>query len=168
MAQVAYAPEANIAARFINHAQFGLKSDIRPHDRNVLEKIGDAGLWPIENLPRMTWNAATDPRVMTVGITALAMLADSYAFYPDQTTAYANLAMGLVKQIPLWAVRFGAYVATMEVIASYGARAEGRFTNKGLMKNFYTEGTVSAAPWLSTEIFTGKSDKSSKSDAWFA
>ena len=136
-ANVAYSADRNIVFRIRDHVYLGLSKNIQPHEKNIIEKIGDAGLWPLENLPRITWNAVSDPRVITIAVTSLAMLTDSFGFYPEETTLYVKAAWALLPTIPYWAAKFGAYVLSIEVISSYGARAEGRFMNKGLMQQFY-------------------------------
>ncbi len=134
---VTYSAENNIAVRFYNHACLGLQKNIQDHSRNFMEKIGDAGLWPLENIPTMALDAVRDPRVVTIGLTSLAMLGDSFAFYPDETTCWLKAAWALVPIIPFWAMKFSAYISTVEIISSYGLRAEGRFANNKLMDQFY-------------------------------
>ena len=139
MSSITYSSDNNIAVRCYNHARLGLQKDIQKHDPNLMEKFGNIGLWPLENLPRMTLNAITDPRVVTIALTSLAMLADSYGFYPEETTAGVQAAWALLPTVPFWTVKFATYIATIETIGSYGMRAEGRFINKELMGKFYGE-----------------------------
>jgi hypothetical protein len=136
-ANVAYSANSNIVFRIRDHVYLGLSKNIQSHDKNFIEKIGDAGLWPFENLPMITWNAVSDPRVITIAVTSLAMLTDSFGFYPDETSLYVKAAWALLPTIPFWAKKFGTYVLSIEAIASFGVRAEGRFMNKGLMRQFY-------------------------------
>lgn len=137
MSSVPYSTEHSIAVRFYNHACLGLQKNIQAPNRNLMERIGDAGLWPLENIPRMALDVFKEPRVVTVALTSLAMLADSYGFYPVETTVWVKAAWALLPSVPFWAVKFSSYICTVEIISSYGLRAEGRFTDKKLMDQFY-------------------------------
>lgn len=100
MSSVAYSSERNIAVRFFNHACLGLQKNIQVHTQNPMERIGNAGLWPLENIPRIALNGIKDPRVVTVALTSLAMLADSYGFYPEETTVWVKAAWALLPSVP--------------------------------------------------------------------
>ncbi len=134
---IKYSGDAWLPIRFFDHMRLGFQSKIQEHEKNNLEKLGDAGLYPIENFPRMVWNFSTDPKVITAAATVFLMLADSYAFYPSETGSYLKHAYDLLPKIPFWALKFGTYLLSIETIASFGARAEGRFWNSNLMKAFY-------------------------------
>lgn len=136
-ANVSYNSQNYLAVRVWDHLRLGFSKNIQEHKENILEKAGNAGLWPLENLPRITWDVAKDPRVITVAATALAIVADSYLFYPEETSATVLAACALIPTIPFWAAKFAIYVQSVGVIASYGARAEGRYINKALMNEFY-------------------------------
>lgn len=137
-ANVAYSGNNNfLAIRLMDHARLGLSPTIQNHEKNTLEKIGDAGLWPIENLPRMTWKLVSDPRVITIAATGLTMLADSFLFYNEETTYALKAIRAFLPTIPFWALKVSTYTSTMLLIGSVGARAEGRFMNKNLMDQFY-------------------------------
>ncbi len=82
-ANVAYSGDRNLVYRIRDHAYLGLSKNIQAHEKNLLEKVGDVGLWPLENLPRITWNMVSDPKVITLATTALVMLADSFLFYSE-------------------------------------------------------------------------------------
>lgn len=123
--------------RFYNHAVLGLKPTIQAHDKNWIEKIGDYGLTPVEKLPRKILNCVRDPRVITIALTSFALLADSYLFYDKQTVSCLKEAVALLPSIPLWTVKFAGYLTTVDIIASYGLRAGGRFSNPALMGQFY-------------------------------
>jgi hypothetical protein len=105
--------------------------------KNVLEKIGDAGLWFVEEFPRKVWHVAKDPRVVTIALTAMALLATSFIFYPSTTWFVVRTVITSCIVPPLWAVKFSAYIATVGIIVAGACRAEGRFINSKLMKAFY-------------------------------
>lgn len=130
---------SSLPVRFWDHARLGLWPTIQEHKKNVCERIGDIGLWPAENVPRFIRDSLCDPKVITVAMTVLASLANSYAFYPEQTHEHVVAVIKLVENIPFWAVKFGTYICLSTSILACGARAFGRFTNPELMNQFYTE-----------------------------
>lgn len=52
---IQYHADANLFGRFVNHAQLGLTKNIQPHHERPQEKIGNAILWTVEDLPRIVW-----------------------------------------------------------------------------------------------------------------
>lgn len=134
---VAYHQNGWLGTRFANHFVLGVKEDIGAHPKNILEKMGDHGLWIVEKFPAKLWEVMKDPKVVTVALTAFALLATSFAFYPGITYMTVKSALAVLPQIPLWAVRFSAYISTVGLILATAMRAEGRFLNKDLMDKFY-------------------------------
>jgi len=135
-----YARDDFLPVRFLNHAVLSLKTDLGARDdcpKNLAEKIGDIGLWIIEEFPLKIWAVVQDPKVVTVALTALALVAVSFAFYPAISLAFCKAAVAALPLPPLWAVKFGAYLATCAVIIAAALRAEGRFWNDALMAKFY-------------------------------
>lgn len=123
--------------RFYDHCKLGLKNEIQAHDKNWTEIVGDKLLWPWQNVPGKLWALVTDPRVVTIAITAFALIANSYMFYPVETPLYLNMAWEVLPTVPLWTIKFAAYLFCVETIAAYAIRAEGRFWNGKLMDQFY-------------------------------
>jgi hypothetical protein len=80
-----------------------------------------------------------DPKVVTLALTAFAILAASFAFYPITTYVTIKAGIALLPAVPLWTIRFAAYIATVGTIIATAMRAEGRFLNTELMNNFYTK-----------------------------
>lgn len=126
-----------LGARFVNHFLLGVKENIGPHNKNLLEKVGDLGLWMIEKFPGKVWEKMKDPKVVTLALTSFALLAASFGFYPTATFLAIKGALAVLPTVPLWAVRFSAYIFTVGVIISTALRAEGRFSNAALMNEFY-------------------------------
>ncbi len=122
-----------LPVRFFSYAKLGLNKNIQPHEKNLAEKIGDAGLTVVEELPRKVWKFVRDPRVVTIALTAFAMIATSFAFYPATTLAVIKGAITLLPKVPFWAAKFALYIATISTILSYSLRAQGRFWNEALM-----------------------------------
>lgn len=123
--------------RFIDHARLGLYRDIQPHEETVVERLGNAPLWTIEKLPNLILEQIRRPCAITVALTAIAQIANAYAFYPERTLQMAKWAVDKVPWPPAWALRFGCYLYTSSLILGYGLRAFGRFNNPELMKQFY-------------------------------
>ena len=142
-----YNPSSTFMVRIWNHASFGLNKDIGNREKypaNIAEKAGNAILWTVGIIPRSIKFVAKsfqDPRITTIALTALALLIVSFLFYPAITFLKTKVvyvaAMSLIKQVPFWAVKFSAYVATCASIIGAGLRAGGRFNNAPLMKEFY-------------------------------
>jgi len=134
---VNYQANAWLGTRFINHFALGVKEDIGSHNKNVMEKMGDLGLWMVEKFPGKVWNLMKDPRVVTVALTGFALLAASAAFYPTATYLGIKAGLALLPAIPAASVRLTAYICTVGLIISTALRAEGRFINSELMDRFY-------------------------------
>lgn len=135
-----YNENGNLFQRFGYHAVLGLKKNVGNREncpKNILEKIGDLGLWSLEVLPGKIWSGLKDPRVVTLALTAIALIAVSFAFYPATSLLYAKIAIAAIPCPPLWAVRFAAYILTVNTILAAACRAQGRFWNSALMQRFY-------------------------------
>jgi hypothetical protein len=133
-----YQAHTSLAQRFQYHVALGLKKNIGDRTdcpKNILEKIGNAGLIFIENTPRIVSKMIHDPKVITIALTALALVAASFLFYP--TTTFLTLKTALILIPPLWTIRLAGYIITVELILAGACRAEGRFLNNTLMKKFY-------------------------------
>lgn len=134
---VSYVEEGNLLTRFANHFVLGVKKDIGSHEKNWVEKLGDIGLWMVEELPGKVWRVMKDPKVVTIALTAFAILGASFAFYPSATYLAIKSAILMLPEIPLWTVRLTAYLSVVGLIISTALRAEGRFLNRDLMDKFY-------------------------------
>ena len=153
---MSFNPDNALPSRFYSHACLGLaskvdlpasadaQSGVYTHKPNLIEKAGNSILWVVGSIPRsIKWvgRQFQDPRVVTIALTALAMLAVTLCFYPVATaaaiTAGAIAVKALVASIPVWGVKLSAYVLTCSTILGSGLRAGGRFANSSLMKAFY-------------------------------
>lgn len=135
-----YQSQASLFQRFGYHVVLGLKKELGSREdckKNLLEKTGDIGLWIVESLPHIIWQGIKDPRVVTVALTALALLATSLIFYPTITFLLIKNAIAFIPFPPFWALRFSAYLLTVTLILASACRAQGRFWNKQLMNHFY-------------------------------
>lgn len=142
---VKYDENSWILSRFYSHFYFGTQSD-RSQDvgkdieSNLLEKMGNVGLWPIENLPKKVLNLGKDPIIVTIALTALALFVINLAFYPEITTrVIKNAAVFIANNVPYWAVKFAVYISCVEVTIATAMRACGRFSNQALMEKFYAK-----------------------------
>jgi len=158
---------------FLNHAQLAFAWDVSQaavikanYKKNNCEKAGDAVLVPLKTIPTTAFGLAQrvyhwtdkqlhDPKVLTVGLTATAMTAVTFAFYPERSyNATLRLCEGakdvamtiatfvsehILEKIPEGTFKFIAYCTTEVGILSFGVRTFGRFTNQALMDAFYAK-----------------------------
>lgn len=136
---IPYHSEDGLWGHFISHAQLGLSHHIQPHQVNLFERLGDMILWSAEDLPQIILRQLKDVRVVTVALTAFALLANSFLFYPVKTWLKMKNFYHWLPLPPFWAVRFAGYIYTCALIMGYGLRAFGRFSNHELMKEFYSD-----------------------------
>lgn len=142
MAQPAipYSGQSLLPVRFWNHAVLGLTRNVPKHewmDKKYIERGGDALLWSVERLPKIIWEKMQDPRVVTVALTAFALLTNSYLFYPAHTITYSLQVIAHLHLPELWMVKFAAYIHICSLIIGAASRAYGRFANESLMYRFY-------------------------------
>lgn len=144
--EFAYNAGDNWFSRVWDQTRFTLAKEILAKDceykstgiPGALEKIGDAGLWIVEEFPRKVWTVMNDPRVVTAAATAFAMLAVSFAFYPTATYLALKGVVALLPVISFETVRFTAWAVSMVVIASAGfGRGLGRWCNTELRNHYY-------------------------------
>lgn len=140
---VKYDADSWIGSRFYSHFSFGIQKD-RSKDKgkdipaNLLEKMGNAGLWPIENLPRKLKELSKDPIIVTIALTAIALFAINLGFYPEITgQLIKDVTIYMIKNVPFWAVKFAVYISLVESTIATAMRACGRFSNEALMDQFY-------------------------------
>jgi hypothetical protein len=134
---IPYHYEDGLWGRFVSHAQLGLSKEIQPHRHTIPEILGDAILWTWEDLPNIVWEKVKDARIVTIVMTALSLLANSFLFYPVRTWLKVKAFYHWLPLPPLWAVRFASYIYSCALITGYGLRAFGRFSNQRLMHEFY-------------------------------
>lgn len=150
LTNVEYNPARSWPVRIIDQAKFSLARDIGNHPRDniggILETAGDFGLWFIEVLPKKVLSLAkkviTDPRIVTIGLTSLALLTNSYIFYPQTTYLYTQAAVKvIVSYIPAISaetLKFSAWAFMTAMISSAGfGRALGRWMNNDLREAYY-------------------------------
>jgi len=140
---IEYSNNDNIVFRFISHYKLGTQSDLSEYYKgdvqpNLIERIGDVGLWMLENIPRKVWQMATEPRVVTIALTAMTLFSITLAFYPVTTyLATYDVVVFVVTNTPFWAVKLAVYIALVETTIAKALRAYGRFSNQALMDKFY-------------------------------
>jgi len=130
--QVVYEPLRWMPARFIQLCKAGLYKNIYNNNKenyepNFFGKIADGMLYHIDELPSKIGNFIRNPRVVTIALTALAILAVSLAFYPTLTPIYLKLAISAIPLPPAWVVKFALYLLSVETILGYSVRAQSRF-----------------------------------------
>lgn len=127
---VQYYANEGIGERFYSHFLLGVKEDIGEYDKNSLEKMGDTGLWMVEKFPG---KVLKNPKVLAIGLAALAMLGVSFAFYPSTI----KVVISALPTVSTESIRFITFIGTIEIIVSATLRAAGRFLNRDLMTEFY-------------------------------
>lgn len=137
MTVITYKAEGDLWGRFIDHAALGLHKEIQAHQTNLPERIGNSILWTVEELPEIVWKKIKEPRIITVFVTTLALLTNSFLFYPIKTWKTLKVVNQWLPLPPFWALRAGTYLYTSALIVGYGMRAFGRFSNPELMNQFY-------------------------------
>jgi hypothetical protein len=140
MINVNYQADSWIGNRFINHFILGVKEKIGTHEKNTLEKAGDVGLWFIEKFPRKVWCAAKNPKIVTIALTGFSLITVSFAFYPAQTTTVLKKTIcQIIPNISFSTAKFAIYLTLVGTIIATSMRAQGRFWNEELMKQFYSQ-----------------------------
>ncbi len=128
-----YRSEDAIGKRFFNLAAIAAcKENGYNYKKNQGEEFAEAMLYPREVLPYKITKFLKDPRVVTLQVASLAMLAVSWVYYPTKTPEILREAWNLVPKPPMWAVKFSSYLLSVETILGYTVRAESRFCNTDL------------------------------------
>lgn len=142
-----YNANHSIVFRFYQHARFGLSHDIPRYgqDKNWVEKIGDLGLWTIENFPGKVWNLMKEPRWITIALTQISLASVTYLFYPKITFDAVKLVAGKIPMPSREQVKFAVYLTLIAHIVSAAFRAYGRFRNEELMDSWYKNAPTPAA-----------------------
>lgn len=122
--------------RFFNLAKFLLLPEVNDtyeHQPNKGEKLANVMLHPIENFPQYL----TNPKVVTLGLSALALLVDSYLFYPQKTQEFVERVFNFLKEHQE-TLRLTAYLFSVNNILGYTLRAESRLFDQVLMEKVYS------------------------------
>ena len=144
-----YRGDSNIIFRVYDNFRFATRSDISGRaigaEPNWCEKLGNAQLWFIENMPKKVFKFAVDARVVTLALTALALYGTSYGFYREITRDLTKKAIDALPEISAKAARFVAYMLTVNTIVGFHNRAQGRFWNTALTDQFWNRRAAPAA-----------------------
>ncbi len=147
----------------INYAKLAIAGDAGKYvgigsnyEKKSLEKVGNTLLTPAQELPKTVVNLSRwgfnwtvkqmcDPNVITVGLTATAMIGGTFAFYPefsrDKSAQLFNIAGGVAQTalkfvgqyITRDSVKLVGYTALASCILGLGTRTLGRFQNPRLI-----------------------------------
>ncbi len=139
MNNMQYNAQDNIVYHFYQHVRYGLNHDIPRfgQPKNIVEKLGDVGLWTLENFPGKIWRLMKEPRWITLALTTISMSAVSYVFYSRESTRLAKAVWHHVQLPSVESVKFVAYLTIIGHIVSAAFRAYGRFRNDDLMDAWY-------------------------------
>lgn len=152
---IGYNVNYSATQKFIDHLKFLLPLDIArtineanaPIPPNWLETLGNKGVSWVPSIPHAyEWvdQSLRDPRVLTIAISALSLIAIQFMFYPVATLKTAirfqNFA---IERIPGYdVIKFWSYMAWIEICFSLSLRATGRLYNKTLRENFYSNNLI--------------------------
>ena len=125
---------------FVNNFFYAWKNDLDDFknrentSKNVLECVGELLSSHVTKLPKYIIKILKNPKVITVALTELSMLAVKTAFYPAITARVTKSAiLVLSSYIKPWAVKMALYISTQSYLLGMGLRSLGRFSNQELM-----------------------------------
>ena len=132
-----------VLSGFVNHTKLAF-GDPRLHmdkgtqiPKNNFEKVGEKILWAPKALPKFISNGLHNPKVLAVALTAIAMLATSFFFYPISTVLNVYHTLSLLSPlISFWGIKTTLFVLTQLGIVGWGVRTLGRFSNPTLIKAY--------------------------------
>lgn len=143
---VNYEMNGSTIFRSYNHLKFAVCRDLGPNREpaNKMEIFGNKILNIVGCIPRAIKGLnrlCHDPRIVTIALTTFALYVTSLLFYPSTTLSLTKevlrFTVKMAEKIPYWVVKFAAYIISCTAIIGYGLRAEGRFTNAPLLRQFY-------------------------------
>ena len=141
-----YTRDAFLPKRFYEHLKFawfkhiyrGEAQSTEPIKQHFLEKVGNGLLWIHEEFPKKIWHGLKNPQVITIALTLAALYLQTLAFYPKVTRELTMRSLIWIKNaIPLYAVKFAAYIVSVAFTLGHSARALGRTRNTDLTNLFY-------------------------------
>ena len=125
---------------FVNNFFYAWRNDLddsknrESTNKNVLEYAGEALSSHVTKLPKKIIKILKNPKVITVALTAISMLAVQTAFYPAITARVTkSVILALSSYIKPWAVKMALYISTQSYLFGMGLRSLGRFSNQELM-----------------------------------
>jgi hypothetical protein len=123
--------------------QASLAKDINQHfnkahasiQETPLSQIGKLLRWHVSILPKELLHLFQKPRVVVVALTALALLAVQFTFYPVATAlAVRSSFYWIAKWITLEQIHFGLYLASMSYVLGTGLLAFGRLSQDAVVQ----------------------------------
>lgn len=111
--------------------------------KGYIEKAGDAGLWFVEVLPKKIWAGMKEPRVVTVALTIIGLIGNSFVFYPQITRDTLKRVIAAIPFIDRERIRFAAWFVISFEMISLGCRAFGRFNDPAFKTQFYPDAQAS-------------------------
>ncbi|MBA3815115.1 MAG: hypothetical protein H0X29_01060 [Parachlamydiaceae bacterium] len=103
--------------------------------KNRCEQLGSALRWGVGSLADTLLKEIRNP-VMIVGLTSLALLAVTVAFYPGTVLTITAKVFPLALKLKPWMVKMALYILMQTTVAGVGIRAYGRLSNKLLVQNW--------------------------------
>jgi hypothetical protein len=102
--------------------------------KNLCERIGDVMVWHIVELPKKIWNFISDPRVVTIALTALTMLTITAICYPVGTwLVVKSIVVAVLPYLTPVVIKLAICLFANYTILGFGTRAFGRMWNQNLI-----------------------------------
>lgn len=135
------------SSSFKNNLRFALRKETlnarESLPLNQIEKTGDKLCWLVYDFKDFCVKTFYDPRVLTVGFTAFAMILAALVFYPSDTWhILATFFTWIIDHINWSYLRFCLWILCEITIFGFGVRAFGRFTNQQLLKHYHEQDRV--------------------------
>lgn len=110
--------------------------------KNSFEHLGTALRWGVGSLTDTLLKEIKNP-IMIVGLTSLALLAVTIAFYPGTVIAATAKICPVALKIRPWMIKMALYILLQSTIAGIGIRAYGRLCNEQLLQ-VWKQGSLKA------------------------
>lgn len=110
--------------------------------KNSLEQLGTVLRWGVGSLTDTLLKEIKNP-VTIVGLTSLALLAVTIAFYPGTVIAVTAIVFPAALKIQPWMIKIALYILVQTTIAGIGIRAYGRLCNEQLVQD-WKQGSLKA------------------------
>lgn len=131
-----YNPNQYLPFRFSSLLYQGLKKTptVENHQPNLVERAGNLILCIPENAPKKIKEVCTNPQILTIVAFTVFHFANSYAFYPTETTQALNCIIEHIPTISRETIKFGLWFSSSTFITGACARVGGRLTETYIIK----------------------------------
>lgn len=103
--------------------------------KNRAEHFGTALRWGVGHVADVLLKEIKNP-IMIVGLTSLALLGVTIAFYPGTLLAVTAKVFPIAFKVKPWMVKMALYILVQTTIAGVGIRTFGRLSNETLVREW--------------------------------